>query len=524
MATQAARPTDRLFWLVVLLVGVIVLAVVLGLQLFPRLGAGDRVLDNARPAFTAERVAGDRAGINYVSTVVDLADPLVTAEGGAAAEVPKLVTFLSAQTGLAPDAVVGILQTNFPKTTNLLTALPLSDVNAEIQGTSGKPGLVEVVATTLKLPPDQVRTAIAQNFPRLNQSIQALPTVVNGWNNVPGIDGLTRFNGTPVKTAPQLRDYFRDDVIPAVENQRNDFQRLDTTWPPINFIPPLLTFLGIAVVIFGLVMVMMSLKANRPPGESVITWSIVAVLGLVVILLVLGLQLYPRLGAGDRVLNGLRPAFAAERVTGDRAGINFVSTAVDLLDPIMLPEGGAAAEVPKLVTFLSTQTGLPANDIVGVLKTNFPKTTNLLLALPLSDVNAEIQGTNGKPGLVDFVATTLKLPPATVTTAIAQTFPRLNQSIQALPTVVNGWNNVPGIDGLTRFDGTPVKTAPQLREYFRDDVIPVMESQQANFQKLDTTWPPVTFFPPLLTIVGIIVLVYALLMVFLARSRAAAVQ
>jgi hypothetical protein len=511
MVTQATRPTDRLFWLVVLLVGVIVLAVVFGLQLFPRLSAGNQVLDDARPALTPERVEGARAGINYVSTAVDLLDPIVTPEGGAAAEVPQLLAFVSTQTGLPQAEVVALLEQEFPHTAGLLQAIPLSEVNAEI------PRLVQFLADTLNLTPDQVTAAIAENFPRLNQALQALPTVVAGWNDVPGTGELTRFNGDPVTTTPQLRDYFSEDVIPVLERQQANFQRLDQTWPPLNYIPPLLTFLGIVVVIFGAVMMALSWKRNRPPGESVITWSIVAVLGLVVILLVLGLQLFPRLRAGDQVINGLQPALTAERVEGDRAGINYVSAVVNLADPIVNPEGGAAAEVPQLLAFVSAQTGLPQADVLALLQQQFPHTAGLLQAIPLSEVNAEI------PRLVQFLADTLNLTPDQVTAAIAENFPRLNQSIQALPTVVAGWNDVPGTGELTRFNGDPVTTAPQVRDYFSEDVIPVLERQQANFQRLATTWPPVTYFAPLLLVVGIIVLIYGIIMALLAKKRASVV-
>jgi len=65
--------------------------------------------------------------------------------------------------------------------------------------------------------------------------------------------------------------------------------------------------------------------------------------GVVVVVLVLGLKLIPRLSDGQKLLDGLRPANAAPRVAGDRAGINIVSNIVDLSDPIVRPTGGAAA-------------------------------------------------------------------------------------------------------------------------------------------------------------------------------------
>ena len=111
---------QSLAWLIVALVGVVVVVLVLGLNLFGRLGAGQDVLDEARPAFTEERVQGDRAGITIVSQIVDLADPIATPRGGAAAEVPKLVAFVSKETGLSEAQVLATLTKEFPHTTALL--------------------------------------------------------------------------------------------------------------------------------------------------------------------------------------------------------------------------------------------------------------------------------------------------------------------------------------------------------------------------------------------------------------------
>src|SRR5947209_777695 len=103
-------------WLVVTLVGVLVVVLVFALGLFGRLSAGQAVLDNVGPILTKERVDGAAAGVGIASDVTDLLDPVVTASGGGAAEVGKLVAFVSSQTGLPPAAVLTTLQTNFPKT------------------------------------------------------------------------------------------------------------------------------------------------------------------------------------------------------------------------------------------------------------------------------------------------------------------------------------------------------------------------------------------------------------------------
>jgi len=80
-----------LSWLVVALVGVFVVAVVAGVSLFPRLNAAQRVIDHGQPVFSQDRVTGDRAGITFISHAVSTLTPIVTPQGGAAAEVPALV-------------------------------------------------------------------------------------------------------------------------------------------------------------------------------------------------------------------------------------------------------------------------------------------------------------------------------------------------------------------------------------------------------------------------------------------------
>ena len=120
MQDKSGSRSGVLQWVVVLVVGVLVVTVVLGLSLIPRLNDGQKVLDAARPAFATESLTGARAGIDIISTNVDMADPLMTSDGTAAAEVPKLIAFASEKTGLSQVAVLAALQTNFPHTTALI--------------------------------------------------------------------------------------------------------------------------------------------------------------------------------------------------------------------------------------------------------------------------------------------------------------------------------------------------------------------------------------------------------------------
>jgi hypothetical protein len=251
MQAKSGSRSGVLQWVVVLVVGVLVVAVVLGLSLIPRLNDGQKVLDAAKPAFASERIAGARAGIDLISTNVNAADPIATAQGGAAAEVPKLIAFVSKQTGLSEAAVVAALQKNFPHTTALLEAIPLSSVSAEF------PSLFAFLEKTLKVNQTQLVAALKTNFPHLTQAIVNLSAVTNGWNDVPKIDGATRFDGTPIKNVPDVRDYFSSDVIPVLEHQHANYEKLVST-SSINFIGPLVLAVGIIVILYGLLMVFLA--------------------------------------------------------------------------------------------------------------------------------------------------------------------------------------------------------------------------------------------------------------------------
>jgi hypothetical protein len=492
-----------LSWVFVAVVGAVVVALVVGLSLFPRLGAAQEILDEGRPAFTEERVTGDRTAIDMVVTALTTTDQIAAENGGAAREVPQLIAFVSAQTGLSRAAVLQALQTNFPHTTALLQAVPLSAVSAEL------PGLIAFLATTLKISREQVVAKLQKDFPHLYQAIDALPRATSAWNNIPGAGQLTRFDGKPVRTVPEAGAYFSQDVVPAVEQQAPNFRSLDSKGG-VGFLAILLLVLGIVVLVFGAVMAFLASRGLASRGIATAGWGVVTAVGLVVIGLVVGLSLFPRLGAGQELLDGLRPVMDEKRVAGDRAAINAISEVVQVADPVMTTQGGAAAEVPRLVGFVATSTGLSAPQVLGALQGAAPKTTALLQAIPLSDVSAEI------PRLLTFLSTTLRLTPGQVDQAVQTNFPSIHQAITLLPAVTGGWRSVPGLE-LTRFDETPVQSVPQIRDYFSEDVIPVLEHQQANFRTVDETWPPLTVFPPLLLVVGILVTLYGIVMLILSR-------
>jgi hypothetical protein len=70
----------------------------------------------------------------------------------------------------------------------LLQAIPLSAVGDELDA------LIPFLATTLGISEDEFFQALQTNVPHLAQAIIALRPATRGWNNVPNIDGLTRFN------------------------------------------------------------------------------------------------------------------------------------------------------------------------------------------------------------------------------------------------------------------------------------------------------------------------------------------
>ncbi len=492
-------------WLVVALVGVFVVAVVAGLSLYPRLSAAQRVLDHGSPVFTNERVAGDRAGVTIISHAVDTLTPIVTPHGGAASEVPKLVAYVSSQTGLSPQQVLAALTKNFPHATALLEAIPLSSVTSEI------PGLISFLATTLHATPAQVLADLKTSYPGLYQSIANLPDVTTGWYNVPGTAGLTRFDGTPVHTVPQVRDYFSQDVIPVLEDQKGHFQALASNGG-VGFLSPLLLTVGIVVIIFGVAMALFA-RNTMPRELAGAAWGVVVAVGVALVVVVLTLSLFPRLDGGQNLLDQAQPAFSQSRIAGDEASMSMVGHVIDFAAPAVNPQGGAAGEVPALVASVSKQAGLPQTAVLGALTKNFPHATALLEAIPLSSVTSEI------PGLVTFLGTALHTSDTQVLAALKTSFPDLYQSVTNLPYVTNGWENIPGTTGLTDFGGAPVHTVPQMGAYLTNDVVPFLATERGDYDTVISNWPRIPVFPPLLLIVGIIVILYGLVLLFLSIRR-----
>jgi hypothetical protein len=188
---------------------------------------------------------------------------------------------VSKQTGLSQTAVLAALTKNFPHATALLEAIPLSAVTSET------PGLVTFLAHALHLTPTQVLGALKADFPALYQAITQLPYVTNGWNSIPGTARLTTFSGAPVHTVPQMQAYLATDVVPYLSTEQSDFTTVISNWPRLPVFPPLLLVVGIVVILYGALMLILTLRrrtstvtpqasesarayaASRLPGASV---------------------------------------------------------------------------------------------------------------------------------------------------------------------------------------------------------------------------------------------------------------
>jgi len=311
-----------------------------------------------------------------------------------------------------------------------------------------------------------------------------------------------------VQSVPELRTYFSSELIPVLETERTNFASLDGT-SSLNWIAPLLLIVGLVVILFALLMIVLHLRGAISRAVAMGSSSVVLVVGVGVVVLVLVLSLVPRVTNGQKLLDALGPVNTAARIHGDRAGINMVSAIADMEDPIVTPQGGAAAEVPQLVAFVAHKTGLSQTGVLAALQKNFPHVTALLETIPLTSVTSEL------PGLLAFLEKTLKLTQPQLLSALTTSFPALTQAIVNLPTVTSGWDTVPGTAAFTSFNGAPVRTVPEIRTYFSSELIPVLETQRDNYEHLVST-SKINFIGPLVLIIGIIVIIYGLLMLFLA--------
>lgn len=499
-----ARKAVPLAWAGVTLVGVIVIILVVSWQLFARLGAAQSMVDDLSPAFTVDRVIGARGGIEMVSAATDTGDAMMHPDG-AAAEVPKLIDFIAQHTGKSRDDAQQLLRNGFPAINGFLTSLPLPEVSAEL------PKLVHYLSTVLQITPDQTDDMLQKDYPKIWQVYVNLPKLTAGWDAIPGTESLTRFDGSPVHTMPQLRTYLSKEVIAPVERQQANFRPLGVRGG-VGFLAPLLLVLGSAVIAFGITM-MVKTRNGVTPNVLRFAWVIVSLIGVVVPVLVLALNLFPRLIGGQALLDDTRPVFALDRIHGDRAGIEFISIFVDALGPAVLPDGGVTEEYPALLDHVAKHVGIPVQDVRDLVHLDFPHAARLLDGVPFSASTADATK------LVDYLATTSHETTDQILQDMHMDLPQTYQLITSLKIVTDGWAQVPGTANLTHFDGTPSRSVPLIRDYFRNDVIPGLERQQHNFVIVDTNWPQLIIFAPLLCALGAAVFAYGFLIRVLTKKQ-----
>ena len=501
MSRLPSSPAARA-WLGLALLGLLVVMLVLGLRLIPRLGAGQQLIDAAEPALTDDRVAGTRAGVAFASRYVDVVDPMVTARG-AARERATLVALIARRSELSERQAAALLRREAPRVDALLRALPLSATAAET------PRLTSLLATRLGVSRDELAATLEESFPRLAQMLTALRSTTSGWNDIPGSADLTRFDGTtPVRTVPQLADLLSSDLVATLERSREDFGSVAGSGG-VGYIPWLLLVVGLLALGGGLAQARRAQSA--PPGR--LAWSVVAGAGVLLIALTFALQLFPRMSAAEDVVDRLRPAFDEQRVEGLRAGVDMLHQAVLFGDPIATRRDGGFAEARRLVTFVSQRTNVSPARVRADLRRRAPRTTALLQAIPLTSASAEVQ-----PLLADL-ARRLGMRREQLVATLRRSTPRLAQTLLGLRPVATGWREIPGTARMTRFDGTPARRMPAIDAYLGQDLVPVLENRRASFRDVSEPWPPLTYLPPLVLAIGVLAVLYGLLMMDFATRR-----
>lgn len=499
MSTGASRA-----WFGVAVAGLAVVALVFAMALIPRLGAGQRVIDAAEPAFSDARIEGTQAGVFTLSQYVDVVDALLTRRGGASDDVPRLIGYLRRKLGLSSEQVRKILRREAPHTEALTRALPLDGVAAEV------PRLTTYLATIMGMPEEQLAATLESDFPRISQSLTALSITAEAWYDVPGIDGLTRLSrDKPVRTLPGLRKYVRDDVVSLMVAHKQDVQSLAGSGG-IGYIPFMLLALGAGLFALGLWQARRA--ADGPRG--MLSWGLVCAAGVLLVLLVVVAQYFPRLGGAQETIVAFEPVFAEDRVRGLANGADTIRDAIAFGNPVMTAAGGAAAEAPRLYRFTAQRTGRTTADVRRALRRRAPQTTALLSATPLTEVAREI------PRLLAYLQKALRMSRTQVVAALRRRTPALAQALLTTPDVARRWNAIPDTERMTRFDGvSPVRTMTSLDGYLRGDLIPVFVERRQDFDTFAAGWPSVDKLAPVLLVSGLFLMFYGGMMMQLVVRR-----
>jgi hypothetical protein len=500
LSTGASRA-----WVGVALAGLVMVVLVFALSLLPRLGAGQRVIDAAGPAFSDARVTGTEAAMKTLSQYVDVIDPLLTRRGGGPRDSEALIVLMKRKLGLTTAQVRKVLRREAPHFEALTRALPLAAIADEVGP------LTAYLATILGTTEDEVGATLERDFPHIAQALTALRNTADAWYDVPGIDGLTRLSGgREIRTLPGLRTYYRDDVVPLLAKDRDELGSLAGTGG-VGYIPYLLLVLGTLVLAMG---VLQARRAAHKVAPGTFSWSLVVAIGVFVILLVVAAQYFPRFSGAQQITTDFKPVFTQERVRAAVNGTDSIHEAVNFGDPIMTAGGGAAAEVRGLYRYLATRTGRSVDDVRRVLRRRAPRTSALFSALPLSDVADEL------PELSAYLKRALRPGRGDLDATLRARTPALAQVFLALPAASAQWNAIPSTDAMKRFDGlSAVTTVPQFDEYLSDDLVRVLADTRQDVQTFASKWPPVDAFAPLMLILGLVLMLYGGVMMQLVARR-----
>jgi hypothetical protein len=303
---------------------------------------------------------------------------------------------------------------------------------------------------------------------------------------------------------PGVRDYVRDDLVATVAAEKDRFADVAGRGG-VGYIPYLLLAFGLVLFAFGL---RQARRAVQHPPDKV-AWTAVVAAGLFLLIVAGAWQYVPRLGDAGTLVQRLEPAFEPARVTGLRAGTDLAVRAVSFGDPLM-SAAGAAAEYPKLITFVAERSGLSRRAVRGRLLRAAPRTTALLDALPLSTIAEE------QPHLRGALSRKLGMSRARLARVLRKRTPAVAAVMRFVRPVVAGWNHIGGTEDLERFDGAlPVRSVPEFVEYLDADVVPVFETEREDLDRLASGWPALDVLGwPVLGLGGLVV-VYAVAMMFL---------
>jgi hypothetical protein len=191
-------------------------------------------------------VRGAATGADTIHEAIAFGDPIMTPRGGAAREASRLYRFVAQRTGRRPDDVRAALRDRAPRTTALLSAIPLTEVAKEV------PRLLAYLRRPLRMSRKQVVAALRKRAPGLTQALVTTPDVARAWSAIPGTERMTRFDGlTPVRTMPEFDAYLRENLMPVLVSERDDFGTLAGGRPSLDTLAPVLMVTGVFLLFYG---------------------------------------------------------------------------------------------------------------------------------------------------------------------------------------------------------------------------------------------------------------------------------